>query len=74
LIVYRLYNIGRATCGSHLIDEGHLINLSDLLRVHINPVEGIQEVVDGGEDLGADPESHGELVWHIHEVWGTLDR
>lgn len=74
MIVYRLNNIGSATCGSNLVDEGHFIDLSDLLRVYIDPIEGIQEVVDGGEDLGTDPESHGELVWNINEVWGTLDR
>jgi hypothetical protein len=66
LIVYRFHNIGCATCGAYFIDEGDLINLSDLLRVHIHSIEGIQEVVDGGEDLGADPESHGELLWHVN--------
>jgi hypothetical protein len=74
LIVYRLHNIGCTTCGAYFIDEGNLINLSDLLRVHIHSIKGIQEVVDGGEDLRADPESHSELLWHVNKVWGTLDR
>jgi len=66
LIVYRFHDIGRAICGAYFVDEGDLVNLSDLLRVHINSIEGVQEVVDGGEDSRADPESHGELIWHVN--------